>query len=390
MNALFVTHEGIGNSIFRSQVLEHCADMRMYDVKFDILVYNGYRKLWTTSLRNHQVYQELYPGTIFLKKGLSIWTPFSFLYNAIHFIVFLKRNKFRYDYLHARTDYSAFISLLSYPVHRIPVIWDCRGDSLDEIKLAVSNAKTIVRMFAFYFVITQKMVLTFNKHFSKYIIFVSSSLQNLIMEGDISKRTLVVPCPVPEKLFFYSFDERLKIRRKLGILDGQSLFVYSGSMSGYQAVDFLIEFSQYLTQRGHKLLVLTTDIDLFNLKYRDRFDQNTVVVMKVGYAEIRSYYCAADFGVLLREERLTNWVASPTKFGEYCLTGLQVVHNETVQQVNDFTRILNNGVHPNSDVFINSSEACRIEIAELSKSLFGREFASKQYVQFYKSLKSNE
>ena len=38
------------------------------------------------------------------------------------------------------------------------------------------------------------------------------------------------------------------------------------------------------------------------------------------FYEINKYYNVADFAILIRSDRSLNHVASPTKFGEYCLT----------------------------------------------------------------------
>jgi hypothetical protein len=390
MKALFITHEGIGNSIFRSQVLEHCIDLQKSDIEFEILVFNGYPRLWKTSVYNLCYYQEIYSLPIRLQKALFIWIPFSFLYNSLLLLIFLIKNKKNYSFIHARTDYTAFTSYLLQPIHKLPVIWDCRGDSIDEIKLAISKKHSIYRFFSFYFTVSQKLYLVLNKKFSKYTIFVSDALQELILGNNIKINSLVVPCPVPEKLFYYSLDARQKKRNELGLSNSQLLFVYSGSMAGYQAIDLLVIFANKISNMMHKLLILTTEIDVFNSLYRHKFDSNTVVVMNVNYEEITSYYSASDFGVLFRDERMTNWVASPTKFGEYCLAGLQVVHNENVQQINQFTRILENGVYANSDTFVKSTESRRIEIAERSKLLFGRVNSSKKYLKFYKSIVENE
>lgn len=390
MKALFVTHEGIGNSIFRSQVLEHCIELKNSGIEFDILVFNGYPRLWKISVDNLHYYQTFYSIPIRLQKALFILFPFSFLFNALLLLAFLIKSKRNYSFIHARTDYTAFVSYLLKPIHKLPVIWDCRGDSIDEIKLAISKNQSIYRFFSLYLILFQKLYLALNKKVSRYAIFVSNALQELILGTNNNINSLVVPCPVPESMFYYSFDARQKIRNELGIVNNQLLFVYSGSMSGYQAIDLLVLFAKKIATMGHKLLILTTEIDIFNSLYRHKFDFNTVVVMSVKYEEITSYYSASDFGVLFRDERMTNWVASPTKFGEYCLAGLQVVHNETVQQINQFTSILENGVFANSDAFVKSSESRRIKIAECSKLLFGRVNSSQKYIEFYKSVVNNE
>jgi hypothetical protein len=47
-------------------------------------------------------------------------------------------------------------------------------------------------------------------------------------------------------------------------------------------------------------------------------------------AEINDFLSAADFGFILRERNKISRVAFPTKFAEYCLTGLPVIIGDAV------------------------------------------------------------
>ena len=67
IEALFITHEGIGNSIFRSQVMEHCESMSGYVYDFDILTYNTFKKTWRTSLSNYKNYESSFKTKMILK-----------------------------------------------------------------------------------------------------------------------------------------------------------------------------------------------------------------------------------------------------------------------------------------------------------------------------------
>ena len=64
MRGLYITHEGILNSIFRSQVLEHGIQMEKFDIYFDVLAYNGYPKLRKLSKKNSKKYIKIFPGKL--------------------------------------------------------------------------------------------------------------------------------------------------------------------------------------------------------------------------------------------------------------------------------------------------------------------------------------
>ncbi len=70
--------------------------------------------------------------------------------------------------------------------------------------------------------------------------------------------------------------------------------------------------------------------------------QGYIRVIEAAYHEVNSYLNAADAGFLLREKNLLNEGASPTKFAEYCLTGLAVIMENTVKDAFDMARTLGN------------------------------------------------
>ena len=65
-------------------------------------------------------------------------------------------------------------------------------------------------------------------------------------------------------------------------------------------------------------------------------------MIEAAYHEVNSYLNAADAGFLLREQNPLNEVASPTKFAEYCLTGLPVIMQNTVKDAFEMARSLGN------------------------------------------------
>lgn len=146
LKGLFLLHEGIGSTIFNSQVVEHVMDMNRYNINMDILSYNLLKKTWITSNNNLTKFKNEKNLNIILKKGVNLFIPILNLLNLFYFIRFIVKNKNEYQFIHARADYSTFIAILSKPVHKIPVIWDCRGDLISEISNTLSKKKFITRI----------------------------------------------------------------------------------------------------------------------------------------------------------------------------------------------------------------------------------------------------
>lgn len=383
MKALYLTHEGIPSSIFRSQVIEHCSHLEKSGVRFDILVYNGYPRLRTVSKRNRNRYSGLISGRIILKSGLPVLMFFAPIYYMISLILFLKSTK-EYRFLHARTDFSAFVAISTRFVHGLPVLWDCRGDSFDEMRNTLRSKPLYLRLIGSYLLLRQKIFVVFNNKYADAIVVVSESLK-VHLRIDESK-AIIVPCSVPERYFTFSEKEGQIVRDELCLEPEDRLFVYSGSMIGYQAIDRLIEFAVTIHNLGFYLLVLTKDANKFEREYREQFPASRVFVKSVEYEEMSKYYCAADFGILLRDNTSTNRVASPTKFGEYCMTGLKIIHNNTIGQVIRITGELGNGIVINTKGFQPYNYAERFSVSKKAQEYFGRNSSTRNYLNIYQFL----
>ena len=102
------------------------------------------------------------------------------------------------------------------------------------------------------------------------------------------------------------------------------------------------------------------------------------------FYEINKYYNVADFAILIRSDRSLNHVASPTKFGEYCLTGLPVITNNTVKQSESFSKIIGNKIDFRKMNL--SKKIDRKNISRRSKQFFDRNLYVNNYVTLYSNV----
>lgn len=384
--AIFLTHEGIGNSIFRSQVMEHCHSMSNYGYSFDILVYNTFKKTWLTSLNNYTNYTNSFEVKIVLKKALWIYLPFSFLPNLFILaldIYKLKKNN-NYSFIHARADYSAFLAIILKPFHGLNVVWDCRGDSIDELIFNSKKFNFLIRNLIRMMLLPRHMLFKkINRRFADKIIFVSSALQDLILDSNYRAKSHVIPCPVPSKYFYFDNKLRITSRKRLNIKKNEFLYVYSGSMIGYQSMsDFLDFFQSIILKPRNKLIIATMDVEKAR-RILKNLDLDKIVITFVEYEQMNELFCASDFGIMIRSKRQLNHVASPTKFGEYCLSGLKVIHNNSVDQVSEITNFLNNGLLLSSPFGNKLSSKDREGISIKAKEIYSRDLLNKKYVLAY-------
>jgi hypothetical protein len=101
--------------------------------------------------------------------------------------------------------------------------------------------------------------------------------------------------------------------------------VYSGSTSGWQSFDLVVLLLEKLMERqtNVEVIFLTTEnaaidrlIERYPLRCCRRF---------VSHDDVHKVLGAGDYGILLRDDKVTNQVASPVKFAEYLHAGLSVL-----------------------------------------------------------------
>lgn len=383
---LFVLHEGIGSTIFQSQVLEHVLCMERTQIEFDVLTFETFPKASNTSIKNMNILKEKYPSVaVTLKFGMYIYLPFSTLVNSLLLLGSIMRQRNNYSFIHARADYSAFLCLLTKPIHRLPVIWDCRGDAIDELQESLSRRPKVLRYtLGSVLLMRQKLIVAFNRRFSDGAIFVSEELAKQHSETLCTKNCVVIPCAVPENKFYFDSRTRKKMREQYAISDDQRVFVYSGSVVAYQGLSEQIDLYKKLLLSPRNVIIFATSNPNYAKEYfRDLISEQFRIV-SVGYDEMNAIYNLADFAFMLRGPKKLNWVSSPTKFGEYCLAGLGVIMNDTIQQASVNAKAL--GIHVKvADIakVAPHQDAERNAIAEEAKKYYSRSASSRVYGKLY-------
>ncbi len=344
---LFLLHEGVGPTIFASQVMEHALAMRAQGIDFSVLSFEVFRRQRAASAANLARIGRNYPAQdVTLRNAVNMYLPGSTLINALLLLRFLRAQRGRFDFIHARADYSAFLALLTKPLHGLPVIWDCRGDAAGELADSLGRKGWLLRAtLGTALRLRQRLFSGLCRRHADGAIFVSDALRAQHAATLRSSNCVVVPCPVPESKFFYDAALRTAARASYRIEDDQHVYVYSGSVVAYQGLgDQLGVYQALLARPRNVILFATSDPDQARLTF-GALDPARFRIVSVGYEQMNAIYNLADFAFMLREPKHLNWVASPTKFGEYCLTGLPVILNDTVSQAMHNARELGNYVH---------------------------------------------
>jgi hypothetical protein len=126
-------------------------------------------------------------------------------------------------------------------------------------------------------------------------------------------------------------ESRKQVRESLGLVDGEMLWVYTGSLGIPYEVDRMLSlFGKYQAKHSKsKFLILTRQGDFLEGKIPAGV-AGSVVVKSGSFQEIPKYLSAGDVGLSLRKFAPSLAGLAPIKLGEYLLMGLPVIASRGV------------------------------------------------------------
>jgi len=201
-----------------------------------------------------------------------------------------------------------------------------------------------------------------------------------------SNKHVVIPCTLNayfEKISINA-ERILAARKKIGIKKENVVYVFSGSVAGWQSIQMLKEFmTPVLSEnKNAKLLFLTRANETIRSFQNEFNDQISCFELKP--KEVAEILIAADYGLLIREQSITNKVASPVKFAEYLACGLKVIISENLGDYSDFIQKYDAG-----SIFTKfNKQAEMIPMTEKKRlrELALKHFTKKEYREQYKQV----
>lgn len=130
----------------------------------------------------------------------------------------------------------------------------------------------------------------------------------------------------------------VETRKQFGWGQYDLVLVYSGSVAGWQSFDVLELFFKHLVEHDSrvKLLFMSPEDEIIT-RLQEKYPTQVKRIF-VKHEEVASYLLAGDYGLMIREDSVTNAVASPTKFAEYLLAGLKVLTSGNIGDYSGFVQ----------------------------------------------------
>ena len=174
---------------------------------------------------------------------------------------------------------------------------------------------------------------------SDFRIAVSAALVDHWREryGYTGEGHVVVPCTLGSEHVHTEVVDTAAARVNTPFTPEDVVLVYSGSTAGWQSFHLLASLLGTVMDAQPEVKVLfLSKPDPNNAALQARYP-GRVEVRWLGPEVVSKWLRACDHGILVREDTVTNRVASPTKFAEYLAAGLPVIISE---HLGDFSAVV--------------------------------------------------
>lgn len=148
----------------------------------------------------------------------------------------------------------------------------------------------------------------------------------------------VIPCCVDFDSFpLATADARQLARKRLAIDVDVQLLAYLGSLGSWYMLDEMLDFFKVYAARNDKarfLIVTLEDPEMIRQTASDRgFDTAMLIIHPASRDDVPRLLAAADVGIFFIKPVFSKAASSPTKLGEMLATGLPIIANAGVGDV---------------------------------------------------------
>ena len=378
MNYIYISK--YPESVFDSQVLELIEELRANTTrfkKFFLLIGVDPLKKNKISTDTKQLREYEDDNFKIITFNLFPFYPILNFLSAISLFFSIRKLDIDNPIIHIRDEsisslLSVFISQMNIRTNQVLV--DVRASNIEEIE--IYKRDTMLTSFKLF---TKRKFLFSLKKF-KYVSVVSSELRNYVISRINYMNDIFIVHSVAGRRFIFSQKWRKEIRSAYGIREDEVVFVFSsGGQSKWQKTEFIIE---QISKLGYRII---------NLSKREIVKEN-VINKFVPFNEVPKYLCAADIGVIWRDDNIVNNVASPVKFSEYICCGLPVICNDSVKLISQFIEehdigaIIENINQIAPPLVQEIKHLDRKRIAEIGKKKFGIQETAQKYLDIYDQL----
>lgn len=234
--------------------------------------------------------------------------------------------------MHGQALYSTMHALRAREKLNVKVVFDVHGASPEENEMSGGHVSRVQRLTGWEQHALQVADLR---------IFVSNKMNDFFLKkyNFSTLQYALLPCCVHAEEFHMSHEERKVKREQLGVKD-KFVILYLGTLSVWQWPEAMFSlFSQIYKKKPDSLFYLLLpqgDHDRAKeFLNSNNLPSDSYIIEEVPHDKVGSVIGIADVGLLLRKSHPVNYVASPTKFGEYMAAGVPIIATEGIGDTSD-------------------------------------------------------
>jgi len=243
--------------------------------------------------------------------------------------------KHKIDAVHCRNHIPALMGLVLKRLFGTRLIFDLRGVMAEEYVDAGSWREGGIP-----FRLT-KWVEEKSLSSADAIVMLTNKIRDVLRErspglAKSSAEIEIIPCCVDTQE--YAAADGVSVRKELG-LSGKFILVYAGSLGGWYMAEEMVELFSELAQLvpdAHFLILTQSRYELITASFEQQgISPNRYTILTVSPAEMPGYLAAGDLAVSFIKPCFSKLSSSPTKIGEYLASGLPIVTNRGIGDVDE-------------------------------------------------------
>jgi glycosyltransferase involved in cell wall biosynthesis len=339
---LYICYFGLREPLVQTQVIPYLRQIAEDGVDVSLLTFEPqFRASWTReSIRESRAklaeMKITWYARAYHKRPTLPATVYDILRGGI-FAAWLARRK-GINILHARGHVPAAMATLAKTLAPVRILFDIRGFMPEEYTdggmwppggLLYRMTKAVERRLfgasdAFVVLTRKASDLLFRGH----------------QETDAKGRPVaVIPCCVDlERFGVRDLPTRNSIRRDLGV-EKRTVLVYAGSVGTWYLAQEMVDFFAVLRQRDSSaffLVISQSPPELMGARFLTRgIREDDFRIIRVTPEEVPGYLCASDLAISFIRACYSKQSSSPTKIAEYLASGLPIVCNAGVGDIDE-------------------------------------------------------
>jgi glycosyltransferase involved in cell wall biosynthesis len=346
-HSLYICYFGLHEPLVQTQVIPYLKEITKENIKVSLLTFEpNFTDSWSADQieteRKKLAEQGIFWHCLPYHKSPSVPATIYDVFNGAYFVIRLSKRE-KIDVFHARVHVPGLIGAIAKTFLGGKMIFDIRSFFPEEYTdagiwkengLIYRSVKLVER---WIFKKTDGFVLVAER--AREILFPESAETGFDKFG---RPVEVIPCSIDSKRFAAAeLLDRQEIRREMN-LSGKRVVVYVGSFGGWYLTDEMMRFfAQAHRQNSNTFTMILTQSDTGMVKQKlvsQGIAEQDFLVKKVLPGEVPKYLKAADAAISFIKECYSKQSSSPTKIAEYLASGLPVISNSGIGDVDALIR----------------------------------------------------